>query len=143
MKRRFGSWRIPFERPSLSQEALRLETVAVATDGLKVRVLERRASGSDLDDMVDVQLTSPTPAVTDLTGVVVSKQHVGTGGVPEVVPVELPLALPRTVRAPMMDKCTPALDASSGAPCLCTTAGPVGEPRCREGNDPAVRAHYY
>jgi len=46
-----------------------LQSVAIAADGLKVRVLERRAARGDLDNVVHVELAGPSPTVADLAGV--------------------------------------------------------------------------
>ncbi len=143
MKARFGQRRDCVQGASVPEEAERLRTVTVPANRLEVRVLEGRASGGDLDDVVDVQLAGPSATMANLARVSVPEHHVGTGRVPEVVPVELPLALARTVRASVRGERLGALHATAGPASLRSTAGPVGEPSSGEGDDPTVGTDHH
>jgi len=90
MKARLGGSRVRVQRPSRAEESQGLRPMAVAADRLEVRVLEVRSAGGDLDDMVHVELARASSPVAQLARVVIPKHHVGTGGVPEVVPMEFP-----------------------------------------------------
>src|SRR5579875_433903 len=108
-----------------------LSSMAGPADRLEVGVLESRPSGPDLDDVVHVEVARPAPGPAEAARVPVPVHHVGPGGLPEVVALELPSADPRAVRRPTAQERSPALDALSVPPGLGAAADPVREPRRR------------
>ena len=140
MKVRVGKRGSSVERASVAEEPKRLHPVAVPTDRLEVRVFEGGSARRDLHDVIDFQLAGPASAVADLAGVAVAQHHVRAGRVPEVVPVETPLARAGAVRASVVFEGLSALDAPTRASGLGAPADAVGEPRRRERHDSAVRS---
>ena len=77
MKAGVRSERNGVQGASAGHEPERLDPMAIATDRLQIRILERGAAGGDLHDMVDIQLACPSATVADLAGVAVPEHDVG------------------------------------------------------------------
>lgn len=121
------------------EESGGLDTVAGAAQGLQVGVFQRRAASRDLDDVVDLELSSSGTAAARLAGVPVAAQDHDPRGVPEEPPVELPSALGRAVRRSSRRKLTVALHALTGQSSLPALLGPRTRPPQTVADDPPGR----
>lgn len=121
-------------------ESLRLGAVALLTERLQIRVLERGPSAGDLDDVIDLQLLRSEPPVAAGASVAIPALHVNPRRVPEVVPVKLPSAVPRAVRRAGAGQGTGTFHAPPRPSRFGAAASPVVEPCGREAEETASRA---